>query len=400
MRRPFRTERAAALIATALILGACSGATPSGTSETPATAPSSTPNAPSPSPSSTQSLAVLIDFPNGTGPQSTGYDLALVAADGHVAARAHAAARTFIGTPGGAPGGAAAIDLPEVSVAGSRVYYLDGDRTVRYLTTTGATGTFATVPGSGTAHAAFAVSPDGQRLAVSVLSYQGGAAAVSSLFVHDVLSGTQHDVKPPSADLAWPVAWHGSDLVLAVQSGGFSQQGLVLNPYAATGYQVVDPTTSNRVATIGGPDFTSACQVTGLLAPPGTSCYHLPASHSASELWQLSWTGARFDAITFPRASATAALGPDQTSLAICCDDAGAVVVAHGQASQTATALKGSADSWPCWLDAQHLLAGSVNDHQFRPSVLQLGGAAATPVDAHGFCAAVLGGSAASGEPM
>jgi hypothetical protein len=231
-----------------------------------------------------------------------------------------------------------------------------------------------------------------------VLSYQGSAATVGSLSIHDVVSGNQHDLPHPSADLVWPVAWHGANLVLAVLSSGFTQQGLVLNPYSAAGYQVVDPATSNRVASIGGPDFTSACQVTGLLAPPGTACYHQPASHTASELWQLNWSGARFDAITFPKAYATAALGPDQTSLAICCDDAGAVVVAHGQGSQAATALKGN-DSWPCWLDAQHLLAGSVNDHQFTPSVLQLGGAV-TPVDAHGFCAAVLGASAASGEPM
>ncbi|HEY4025333.1 MAG TPA: hypothetical protein VGO86_02795 [Candidatus Dormibacteraeota bacterium] len=394
--------RSLALLLAPLVLVACSGTAPSATpgsdavpGPTHTSPPVSTPSAAAPS----QSLAVLVDFPTGTGPQSTGYDLALVAADGHVAARAHAAARTFIGTTSG-PGGAAAIELPEVSAANGRVYYLDGDRTVRYLTPAGSTGTFATIPGSSTAHAAFAVSPDGQHIAVSVLTYQGNSATVSSLAIHDVTSGIQHDIAHPAPDLVWPVAWHGADLVLATFSTAFSQQGLVLNPYGAAGYQVVNPTAANRVATIGGPDFLSACQVTGLLVPAGTSCYHLAASHSASELWQLSWSGARSDTITVQRSSVTAALGPDQTSVAICCGDATAVILARGQGNQTATALKGNVDSWPCWLDTRHLLAGSVNDHQFQPSVLDLGSSRTTPVDAHGFCAAVLGSSGASGEPM
>jgi hypothetical protein len=390
--------RILAVLISPLLLLACSGTTPASSGPTPA--PSQARPAPSSSPTSAPvpALAVLVDFPNGTGPQSTGYDLALVAADGHVAARAHAAARTNIDSVGG-PGGAASIDLPEVSVANGRVYYLDGDQTVRYLSPDGATGTFATVPGSTTAHAAFAVSPDATRIAVGVLTYQGNAATVTSLYVHNVASGNQQDVSHPSSELAWPVAWHGTDLVLGVSAGAFTQQGLVLNPYAAAAYHVVDPATSSRVASIGGPDFVSACEVTGLLVTPGTACVHQTASQ-ASELWLLSWSGARIDTIAFPRQSATAALGPDQSAVAICCDGTKAVVVARGRGSQTATALKGSFDSWPCWIDGQHVLAGSVNDHQFQPSVIDLSSGRVAPADAHGFCAAVLGSGGGSGAPF
>jgi hypothetical protein len=389
--------RALTLVLTTLLLAACAGSSPGS-----AASPGSTPRAgasPSSSPAGGQSLAALVDFPNGTGPQSTGYDLALAGADGRVVARAHAAARSFIGT-GGSGGGAAALDLPEVSAANGRVYYLDGDQNLRSLTAAGSSDVLATVPGSRTAHVGFAVSPDGQSIAVSVLTYSGTAASVTSLYVEDLPGGNRRDIAHTGPDLVWPVGWHGNDLVLAAASNGFSQQGLAFNPYFAAGFQLVDPATSNRVASIGGPDAGSGCQVTGLLVPAGTACWHRTSSQTASELWLLNWTGARSDTLTVQRPSPTAALNPDRQSVGICCDDASAVLVAQGHATPAATALEGSPDSWPCWVDDQHLLAGSVNDHRFQPGVLTVGGSSVAKVDAHGFCAAVLGNAGAAGEPM
>jgi hypothetical protein len=389
--------RALTLVITALLLAACAGSSP-GSAAPPTSAPPASAT-PSSSPPTGQALAALVDFPNGTGPQSTGYDLALVGADGHVAARAHAAARGFIGT-GGSGGGAAALDLPEVSAANGRVYYLDGDQNLRSLTPSGSSGVIATVPGSQTAHVGFAVSPDGHGIAVSVLTYSGSTASVSSLYVQDLTGGNRRDITHTGTDLVWPVGWHGNNLVLAVAPNGFSQQGLILNPYFAASFQLVDPATSNRVATIGGPDFTSGCQVTGLVVPTGTACYHRTSGQITSELWLLNWTGARIDTLAVQQSSPAAALHPAQQSVAICCDDTRAVLVAQGHATPAATALKGSPDSWPCWVDDQHLLAGSVNDHQFQPGVLTVGGGSVAQVDAHGFCAAVLGGAGAAGEPM
>jgi hypothetical protein len=346
-------------------------------------------------------MAALVDFPNGTGPQSTGYDLALVGVDGHVAAHAHAAARSFIGA-GGSGGGAAALDLPELSATNGRVYYLDGDQDVRSLAPTGgASDVIASVPGSSAAHVGFAVSPDGRSIAVSVLTYSGGVASVTSLYVEDLSGGSRRDITlPAGSGLVWPVGWHGSDLVLAVASNGFSQQGLTSNPYFASSFELVDPSTSNRIASIGGPDPNSGCEVTGLLVPAGTACTH-STSQTASELWLLNWSGARTSTLTVQRPSPAAALNPDQQSVAICCDDSAAVLVAQPHGTPAATALKGSPDSWPCWLDDQHVLAGSVRDHQFQPGVLAVGsGAVARVTDAHGFCAAVLGSAGAAGEPM
>lgn len=386
--------RALTLVFTALLMAACAGSSPG-----PAASSTAPPASPTPSASpGGQPLAALVDFPNGTGPQSSGYDLALVGTDGRVVARAHAAARSYIGS-----GGAAALDLPEVSAANGRVYYLDGDQNLRSLMPSGtASDVIASLPGSVTAHAAFAVSPDGQSIAVAVLTYDGGTASLGSLYVEDLPGGSRHDISHPGGELAWPVGWHGADLVLATASSGFSSRGLTANPYFATGFELVDPATSNRVATIGGPDPASGCEVTGLIVPAGTACFH-QASSGASELWMLDWTGARTDTLTVQLPSVTAALNPDQQSAGICCDASNAVLVAQAHAAPAATALTGSADSWPCWVDDQHLLAGSVNDHQFQPGVLAIGpgaGTVAQVTDAHGFCAAVLGSAGAAGEPM
>ena len=386
------------LVLTLVLLAACSGA-PNGTGAPPSTAPPASPT-PSASPAG-QPLAALVDFPNGTGPQSTGYDLSLVGTDGRVVARAHAAARTFIGT-GGTGGGAAALDLPEVSAANGRVYYLDGDQDLRSLAPSGSTSdVLAALPGSATAHAAFAVSPDGRSIAVAVLTYGAGAPSVTSLYIEDLPGGNRRDIAHSGPDLVWPVGWHGANLVLATSSTGYSQQGLTFNPYFAAGYLLVDPATSNRVATVaGGGDPATGCVVTGLVVASGTACWHA-TSQAAGEVWFLSWTGARGDTVAVQRPSATAALNPDQESAGICCDASGAVLVAQNHATPAPTALQGSPDSWPCWVDDQHLLAGSVNNQQFQPGVLAVGaGTVAKVADAHGFCAAVLGSAGAAAEPV
>jgi hypothetical protein len=384
--------RALTLVLTALLMTACAGSTPGSAAPPPVPPPSP---APSSSPGG-QPLAALVDFPNGTGQQSTGYDLVLVGTDGQVAARAHAAARSAIGS-----GGAAALDLPEVSAANGRVYFLDGDQNIRSLDPSGTVSdVIAAVPGTSTAHVGFAISPDGQSIAVSVLTYSGGTASVTSLYVQGIPGGARHDISHPGGGLVWPVGWHGADLVLATASNGFSQGGLIANPYVASGYELVDPTSSNHIASVGGPDPASGCQVTGLVVPSGTACVHQTSS-TASELWLLDWSGVRFEAVTLQQSPPAAALHPDQGSVAICCDSTTAVLVAQAHAAPAATALKGSPGTWPCWIDDQHVLAGSATDHQFQPGVLTAGSSTVTRVtDAHGFCAAVLGSAGAAGEPM
>jgi hypothetical protein len=370
---------------------ACQGYAPGQTgSQTPSQVAASASRGSSPGPTAlaAQSFAVLVEFPNGTGPQSTGYELSLVAADGRIVAHTHAATRAFIHAAASvsAP---AAPDLPEVSVANGRVYFLDGDEQVRYLTPGGSSGMVTKVPGSASAHAGFAISPDGTRIAVSVLSYQGNSASMN-LYVEDVDGGNHHDLFQSSSEYAWPVAWHSGALVLAL-GPLFSQQGLWDNPYFASNFHVVDAATANRIATIGGPDYMSSCEVSGLLVPTGTACYHRTASSGMGGVFLLlGWdgTGLVSPAIGSENGG-TAALNPEETQTAALLDASRPALVVFSAGNKIAIDLSGSVDSWPCWVDDQHVLIGSVSGYQ--PILVDMGSGRAQPVAAHGFCAAVLG---------
>ena len=331
---------------------------------------------------------MLVNFPNGTGPRSTGYDLSLASASGRTVAHTHAATRAYIHAAAqvSAP---AAPDLPEVSVANGRAYYLDGDQQVRYLAPDGSSGNVTRVPGSSTSHAGFAISPDGSRIAVSVITYQGSSATMT-LYVEDVAGGNRLNLFQSSSGYGWPIAWHSGDLVLAL-GPLFSQQELWDNPYFAANFHVVDAATADRKATIGGPDFISSCEVSGLLSPTGTACYHRTATSGMGGVFLLlGWdgTGMVSPAISSQNGG-TASINPDQSQTLAILDASRPALLVLSPGNQAEVHLTAPADSWPCWLDDQHVLVGSLGQDQ--PVLVDLAGHRLQPIEAKGFCAAILG---------
>ncbi|HEX9475630.1 MAG TPA: hypothetical protein VGA41_03145, partial [Candidatus Dormibacteraeota bacterium] len=207
-----------------------------------------TPNAQPPS-----TLAVLVDlFPGGGS-----YNIALVAYNGRVVARAHAQQRTPIPD---------ASELPYVSASSSRVYYLDGDNSIRYLKPDGTTGLAGSVPGSATVHAAFAVTPDDARIAVTLLDYSVNPVALT-LYVED-LGGAHHIVIFTSNNhYVWPAGWHAGQLVVAYMgpsatpfksttvnysSRNLTQYPYGPNPYGGINYHVINPANAQRISIVSG----------------------------------------------------------------------------------------------------------------------------------------------------
>jgi len=390
----------AAAIVLALATAACGSAAQTPSHRTPTASASATPTAtasasPTASPSTSSgaapALGILVAFPNGTGPQSTGYDLALVGGDGRVVAKVHAATRAFIQTPG-----AAATDLPEISPSSSSVYYLDGDSDVRYVNADGSTGHVTTVPGTRTVHAAFAVTPDNRRIAVSLVDYAVSPPALH-LYVEDLHGGANHaEIFSSQKAWVWPVGWHGGKLVLAASSSQpFSQQGIGWNPFSAPEYHVVDSTDATRVATIGSGDSQTGCQPTGLLTAAGTACYQRSASTGGAGYFAtLDWSGRLGSFRVATDTGGAPSIPPDGDSLAGCCDPGGTAWIAL-PGSRFSTQAHGSAEDWPCFIDQANVLFGFVyplaSQHpQIINARRNMDGMVPIQVQATGFCAGVF----------
>ena len=395
--------RTGAIIGLALATVSCGNVTPTTARLTPTPSPAATGSiSATGSPSATTSggpkpaFGILVAFSNGTGPQNAGYDLALVAADGKVVAKVHAAVRSFIHTPGNGPG-AAAIDLPEVSASSTRVYYLDGDRDVHYLRPDGSGGLIGHVPGTTTAHAAFAVTPDDRRIAVSVLDYASSPPTLH-LYVEDLGGGNHAEIFSSRSSFVWPVGWRGGKLVLAATNAlPFTQQGISGNPYDAPEYHVVDPVDATRLATIGR-DFDAGCQPFGPLTAAGTACYHRTATAGGAGYFStLDWNGQLGPFRVSTDSWGTAALAPGGDSLAGCCDPSGTAWIAI-PGTRFSSQVHGSVQDWPCFIDDANILFGFLyptpNQH---PQIINargnMGGMVPIQVLASGFCAGIFPGT-------
>jgi len=343
---------------------------------------------PSPSPNplrtatAAPSFAVLLDLFAGVN----SYDLVLVGADGRVAARVSGAKRSAIDD---------AIELPYASASKSRVYYLDGDQAVRYVKTDGTTGQAASLPGSAHVHATFAVTPDDLRIAVALLDYSVSPVKLT-LYVED-LGGAHHSVIFTSSDhYVWPVAWHSGQLVVAYLGPNavpfkskvvfYSSRDLTNypygpNPYGGINFHVINPITAVREAIISGGGAS------GLLSKAGTAVVQGDAND-----WKGNWIpwNSPHDYGTF---SAAGSLSPNGQMIAACCPQPGAsgqlVIWYPGDQTRVLPVTVTSID-WVGWLDDSHVVTGFYQRSDGSPSVVDLGSAAVTPVDAHGIVVAIV----------
>lgn len=320
------------------LAGACGGSTPShnaAATHTASTVSSVTPTPPTPAgPLSARYVLMFVG-----GVYLNILDLTGHLPPGNVTGYAQTSRTQIASTAAGTP-----TPLPLVSASRTRIYYLEGDSTVRFVGVDNSQGVAASVPGGQLAHATFAVSPDDQRIAVSVLDYSSSPVRMR-MYVEDLATGANHvEIFSSSSVYEWPVAWHAGHLIVAVGRAYVTADAP--NPYEAFGgYHVVDPANGNRLAAIG----SSSCQVTGPLTLMGTVC-----SDGAS-LNVLDWNG---NAVWSAGAGLTVgALSPDGDSVAACCAAAGESVVILKRDGTTVPTR--AAGRFQTWIDATHVLCGS-----------------------------------------
>ncbi|HYM66762.1 MAG TPA: hypothetical protein VEW68_05685 [Patescibacteria group bacterium] len=293
------------------------------------------------------------------------YTVSIVGIDGRVVASAQATSPAAVSCGGTA---AAVVPLP-VSTSNSRVYFMDASGAVRFLSPDGTTGQATTVSLGAARRSVFSVSPDDQRIAVTVLDFTTTGAS-TQLYVED-LKGGGNRVAPFSETgsfSAWPVGWHGTNNLVVAKVPACTQGGgpLCCGPQEL---HVVDPATATRRFTLGGP----TCVVGGPASPAGAVCES--GTFTAANV--LSWTAItqRSFVISGPT---PAYLSPDGSLVAITDLGSGTTLV-NGPTQHPQLAMQTCG-----WIDATHVLAGG--DTQQQPRVGDLTTGTIVPVAAQGDC--------------
>jgi len=163
------------------------------------------------------------------------YTLSIVGTNGRVAASAIARKRTV-----------PAVQIGNLSTSATTVYYLDGDSNVRFLRPDRSTGLATHITLGSKQAAAFAVSPDDLRIAVSILDYRHYPVG-TRLYVEDLHGGANHvELFDSPTVMEWPVGWHAGRLVMALGINEPPQQ--TFDGFAtAFGYHVVNAQDGTRL---------------------------------------------------------------------------------------------------------------------------------------------------------
>ncbi len=292
------------------------------------------------------------------------YTVSLIDVDGKVVGRALSSSPTVVTCDVAIP----AVLPPPISTSNTRVYYMDAEGVVHFLTPGGDTGRATNLPAGGQRRSMFTVSPNDQRIAVVVSDFTSGGAA-TRLYVEDLNGGTNHiDIfSETGAYGLWPIGWHGSSLVVAkvptcARSGGLGCCGPLE-------FHVVDPATGVRRFTIGGAD----CIVGGPAMPAGAIC-----ETTAVDAKVFDWTGGLHKQmpIGFQR---PIFLSPDGQHIAF--SDAGTTNLDE---------LRTMSMEVCGWIDETHMFSGG--DAQQQPDVGDITAGTIVPVAASGICAGRIPG--------
>ena len=245
--------RAAASLAIVLAVAACGGSSAVGSTSSVARLTS-----PNVATSLTGSYGVLF----------VGRNLEVIGVDGSIAASVPVQNSSF--GPQACPNGMGAWTLPGVSASNAHVYFRDGDNKVRMVVPPSSAIDVTTVPGSAEVVSGFSVSPDDQRIAVSVETFSPDGIT-DRVYVEDLRGGGHHsDIYTASAAagkqtvMLWPMGWHAGRLVLAVFVACTFEP--VLYPSA---WHVADSVTADRVASIGD----RSCRPDAWPSPAGVACF-------------------------------------------------------------------------------------------------------------------------------
>jgi hypothetical protein len=246
--------------------------------------------------------------------------------------------------------------LPKVSTSAGRVYFLDGDKDVRYVAPDGSTGLATRVPGNSQSVSVFAVSPDDRRIAVTVLDYRSHPVAIR-LYVEDLI-GARNRVELPVAygSYWWPFGWHAGNLVLA----GSPDR----NPGWVESLQVMNPSNGRTVAALG----SSSCGPAGSLpTQAGLACW-ANYQDPLSGRWEMAagtidWSGKVTIFSTTGVFKGGLSISPDGRYLLAGFDRDGTMKLISSPAMGSTAVILPGVHGWAStggWLDSVHVVIGAI----------------------------------------
>ena len=235
------------LVGIAFLIAACSQPTAAAPTPTPSSSPlftpavsspTPTPAAPSPTPPPALKGSYAVVVKNFLVEGGTTYTLSIIDTNGRVAATTTARKRTV-----------PFVQVGNLSTSNTTLYYLDGDSDVRFLRPDHTTGLVTHISLGSRQAAAFAVSPDDLRIAVSVLDYTRYPVS-TRLYVEDLNGGGNHvQLFYSSTVMEWPVGWHSGRLVMALGINSPPQNSFDgFEP--AFGYHIVNAQTGARLLSL------------------------------------------------------------------------------------------------------------------------------------------------------
>jgi len=338
--------RARTLLVAALILTACGPlSSTAGAKASPSPTPSQKRSTPTPGgggPGAGGPYAIVVSPLQAAGQPFT---LSLIDAAGKAVASASGTTRQSGPTCRLGPDQAALV-VPSpviVSASDSKVYFEDGDGSVKAFGRDGKVSTVGKLSFGVNSAAVFAVSPDDSRIAVVTIDASAQPFKIAlSVGPLQSLPGTQIYSTTDRSYSLWPVGWHADQVVVArvpaCTQGGGPFTGFPVE------YHVVDAQTAARTATIGALD---GCRTVSLPSPAGALC----EDTRTQRLNLLGWDGRAQSSWADPGLFQYA-VSPAGWGLACCEGQNGPLLLNPSGATSTIAAAQGSIG----WIDGTHFL--------------------------------------------
>ena len=319
------------------------------------------------------------------------YTASIVSTNGHVVSHA-TAANPYSQSSRWQP-------LPLVSSSASRVYYLDGRNSVKFLKPDGTGGLALQLPIESDERGVFAVSADDSRIAVSVFNLKSG---LRLMVANMAASPTWHQIFATTALSEWPVGWQGNELVLAIGYVSGGQQTCAICYLGPVGYHVADADTGSLSADVCSGASSQSQLPSGPPSPAGGLC-ETATKLSPSGLWTESslaiahWDGStlhvRPESCVIPGAGPLA-LSPDgqrftgERDVANCVAG-NTIYIFDDGGQQHGTAAVTSSYPWVLWIDSGHVCYETGDD---QSNILDVAANKIISVLGSGLCLATIPG--------